>query len=396
MSGRPVVWFSGASWDGIRGTDRHLATALSAHVPVLWVDPPVSVATVASRRSGAPRTLRPRLTEAADGIARLTPVALPGLTRPGVRATTAPLQRSQVRKTLRRLGVTPAAVVATHLDDVLGYWGAGVTSVLYGTDDYVAGAELLGQPAARLRADERRALARADVVAAVTRPLADRWAALGARPAVLPNGCLLPAAGRVAPALPELAGPVVGVVGQLSERIDLAVLEAVADTGLTLLLVGPRAERWEPARFAALVARSTVRYAGRVPAAAVPAHLASVDVGLTPYTDSDFNRSSFPLKTLEYLAAGMPVVTTALPAAEWLRADAAASGDPRPDDLLALASGPAAVAAAVRRLAAAPSPAERCRAFAARHSWDRRAADFARLIRLPLDSGLARDPLEVS
>ena len=33
-------------------------------------------------------------------------------------------------------------------------------------------------------------------------------------------------------------------------------------------------------------------------------------VGLTPYRDSMFNRRSYPLKTLEYLAAGVPVVAT--------------------------------------------------------------------------------------
>jgi len=48
-------------------------------------------------------------------------------------------------------------------------------------------------------------------------------------------------------------------------------------------------------------------------------YIARFDVGLTPYTDSAFNRASFPLKTLEYLAAGKPVVSSDLPASRRLR-----------------------------------------------------------------------------
>ena len=39
---------------------------------------------------------------------------------------------------------------------------------------------------------------------------------------------------------------------------------------------------------------------------------------MTPYAESPFNRASFPLKTLEYLAAGLGVVSTDMPSARWL------------------------------------------------------------------------------
>jgi teichuronic acid biosynthesis glycosyltransferase TuaH len=392
---RPVVWFAGVPWDGIPGTDRRLATALSAHMPVLWVDPPLSALTPAARRAGASRRPVPRLSEVDDRITRVSTVALPGLTRTGVRATTAPLLRAQAAWALRRLGRTPQAALATHLEDVLGRWGNG-PDVLYGTDDYVAGAGLMGLSADRLRRQERAALRRADVVAAVSPQLADRWTALGARVEVLPNGCQPPGPAPARSPLPDLGDPVVGVVGQLSARIDLAVLETVAAAGFTLLLVGPLDPRWEPGRVAALTGRPNVRYAGAVPAADVPGQLAAVDIGLTPYADSDFNRASFPLKTLEYLAAGLPVVSTALPAARWLSDDLAGSGDARPDQVLVVAAGPAEVVAAVRRLAAGPPVADRCRSFAARHSWDRRAEVLAGLIDSPPARRAVRPVQEVS
>jgi len=373
-----VLWFAGAPWDGIPGTDRRLATALSVHYPVLWVDPPISPATATARRGGAGRTPRPRLSDVADRVIRLSTVALPGMTRTGLRVSTAPLLRAQARWALRRLGVTPIGVVATYLEDVLGRWGA--PSLLYGTDDYVAGAGLMGLSARRLRNQERAALRRADIVAAITPQLADRWRGLGAKVEVLPNGCLPVEPAAVPTALRDMPRPAVGVVGQLSGRIDLALLEAVADTGLSLLLVGPYDGRFQPERFAMLVARANVRHVGAVPAAELPGHLAAMDVGLTPYRDSDFNRASFPLKTLEYLAAGLPVASTFLPATDWLREDLRRSGEPRPDELLAVGTDPAGIAAAVRRLAVAPPVADRCRSFATRHTWSQRAETLAGLI----------------
>ena len=397
MTQDPVVWFAGVSWDGVRGTDRHLVTALARHTRVLWVDPPVSPLTP-GRFTGGRRTVRPRLSRVDDRVERLTPLVLPGHTRPGVRATTWPLVRAQVRLGLRRLGARPRAVVASHLDDVLGGWGPGVRTVLFGTDDFVAGAELMGQPADRLRAEERRAVGRADVLVTITPELAARWAAMrpGVEPAVVPNGCD-PDAYAGLDALPRPAGfdlpaPVVGLVGQLSDRIDLDVLEAVADAGLSLLLVGPHDGRWEAARLAALTARPGVHATGLVPAADLPRWLATIDVGLTPYRDTAFNRASFPLKTLEYLAAGRPVVSTDLPATRRLLAGAG-------DGVLTVATGPAGVVDALRRVAAGgrdPGLAARCRALADRHSWTRRAETFSAAVGLDVPVGPAvPEPLEV-
>jgi teichuronic acid biosynthesis glycosyltransferase TuaH len=122
----------------------------------------------------------------------------------------------------------------------------------------------------------------------------------------------------------------------------------------------------------------------------VPAYRAAIDVGITPYTESDFNRASFPLKTLEYLAAGRPVVSTDLPGARWLLEDLARAGlavaGQGPAEIMTLASTPAEFVKAVRRMVPGPD-AEReqarrelCRAFATRHTWAHRADALAAAI----------------
>jgi teichuronic acid biosynthesis glycosyltransferase TuaH len=97
-------------------------------------------------------------------------------------------------------------------------------------------------------------------------------------------------------------------------------------------------------------------------------------VGLVPYRDTVFNRASFPLKTLEYLAAGRGAVATDLPAIRWLHTD-----------LVDVASDPVAFADAVDRALPLPrssSLVARRQALARDHGWDRRAAAFAAAIGL--------------
>jgi teichuronic acid biosynthesis glycosyltransferase TuaH len=141
---------------------------------------------------------------------------------------------------------------------------------------------------------------------------------------------------------------------------------------LSLLLVGPVNPAFEPERFGALRQRDNVCWVGPKPFDALPGYFRLMDVGLVPYRDSPFNRGSFPLKTLEYLAAGRAVVATDLPAVQWLNTD-----------LISVATTPMAFADLVARLAGEPrTPAliARRQAFAADHSWARRAADVTSAI----------------
>ena len=406
-----LVWMAGVSWDGIRGTDRHMVTAMTCHARILWVDPPVSPVTAALRRSATHYSLRPEISVVNRQVTRLTPKAMPGLSRPGMRVTTGALVRLQTRWALRRLGIQPFAVVASYPGDLLGYWGGNVVNVFYGTDDYVAGAELMGLSARYQLRQEIRVVGRADVVAAVSPQLAERWAGFGANPVVIPNGCW-PIKVRKRAALPELKDlpqPVVGLIGQLSDRIDLSVLNAIAEAGFSLLIVGPLDPRWQQQRFKELVSRSQVYYTGPVPAEAVPSYLAAIDIGITPYRDTPFNRASFPLKTIEYLGAGVPVVSTDIPAAHWLRADLARGEQSRwADRIMVLASNGADFVNAIRRIAASGSPAaagggfpsvaikdptraSQCIAFAARHTWERRANSFASVIGLSQQASYRSD-----
>ena len=394
-----IVWLAGVSWDAIPGTDRHMAKAMTEYAQVLWVDPAVSPIRQRLRDSFTGRSFKPSLSMVSDAVSRLTPKALPGVSKPVIRAMTPALVQIQVRWALRQMNANAAAVVATQLEAPFARWGSGVVKVLYGTDDYVAGAELMGLSARRQLKQELRVLTQADLVAGVSAELVGRWSDLGATPQLLPNGCW--PVGKTQACLPvelrHLRRPVVGLVGQLSDRIDLGILEAIATAGFSLLIVGPLDPRWDSTRFRTLISGPHVHFVGSVPASAVPDYLGAMDVGITPYRDIAFNRASFPLKTLEYLGAGLPVVSTALPAAEWLQADLALASDyDTSQRVLEIAATAEEFVDAISRILAdqahprdaacrddpGKTRGELCIALAARHSWPTRASALAEMIGL--------------
>lgn len=370
-----IVMCAGTSWDGIWFPDKHMATRLTNTHPVLYVDPPMSILTPVKNPHLARSLLHPRLRMVAPRLARLTPLTPPGIGRPVLRDVAALATRRAIRRAVAVMGAEVRAVVSASLSDVFGACPAA-EHVLYGTDDFASGGQLMKLSDGWLRKRERASLKAADLVLAVSPSLQDRWSAMGHRVHLLPNGCdsaaYRDAASQTRPADIRLSDPVAIFVGHLSERIDIALLEAVADTGLSLLLVGPRQQTFELRRLDALLSRPNVQWTGPKAFEDLPAYMGAATVGITPYADTPFNRSSFPLKTLEYLAAGLPAVVTALPSAQWLSTD-----------LVDIASTPEEFAAKTREAACREIDDQavgRRRRFAEEHSWEHRAQDFVKLL----------------
>ena len=112
------------------------------------------------------------------------------------------------------------------------------------------------------------------------------------------------------PAFEGLSGPVIGFAGSLRNEIDLALLTLAAELApdLNFVLVGP-----VDADVRRLVAHPNVRLIGPVSHPEVVRHMVCFDVGTLPYVLNDFTASVMPVKLKEYLAAGLPVVSTPLP-----------------------------------------------------------------------------------
>ena len=366
-----IVYLPGGPWHAVHGTDHHLALELAKHHPVLWVDTPQSVWA---------RWLRgittPPVEEVAPGITRLVVRTPPGVTRPGVRELGIALVARATRRRLRATGSAPLAWIASTTEPVLAAIRPdGAPRIYLATDDFVAGAPLWGMSTRYLHRAREANLRHSDEVLAVTADLADALRRDANLPRVFPNGCDVrryDAFAQTAPAPGvRLAPPVAGVVGQFNERTDLGMLEAVQHRGVSLLLVGPRyfATPDAAARFEALTQRSGIQWVDRVPTEEVAGYLRHLHVGLTPYVDSLFNRRSYPLKTLDYLAAGLPVVTTDVPPRTGI--------DPR---FVVAASSPEGFAEAVAQVAEATYDPEAIRASVENFDWRVRAEALLDLI----------------
>jgi O-antigen biosynthesis protein len=172
--------------------------------------------------------------------------------------------------------------------------------------------------------------------------------------------------------LPSGHGAIIGYHGAIAPWIDFDLLDHLAAVrgDARLVLVGPVLGGAE-AQAAALARRSNVTLIPERSPDEIAGYVQGFDVGLVPFLVDSMTEGVSPLKMYEYLAAGVPVVATPLPAcvAEEMVVTA---GDP---ECFAHA---VADAIALRR---APSFAEGSAAAARAASWDRRVG----LIRAALD-----------
>jgi glycosyltransferase involved in cell wall biosynthesis len=164
--------------------------------------------------------------------------------------------------------------------------------------------------------------------------------------------------------------PVAGYVGVLDERLDLELIADLARMlpAWTIRMVGPVLKIPR----SSLPQAPNLEYPGQVAYQELPAVMAGFDVALMPFALNEATRSISPTKTPEYLAAGLPVVSTRVP-------DVVADYG----DVVALAEDAAGFAAACR-VALREASADRQRRFSAisgRQEWDRIAAEIHGLIR---------------
>jgi alpha-maltose-1-phosphate synthase len=220
---------------------------------------------------------------------------------------------------------------------------------------------------------ERTVLENADLVLAVSRPLASYATERGAlHTEVLPNAVALE---RYPAARANATDRAVAVfAGSLRpwHGVDTMVeaWSLLGDDAPELLVVGDGTGR-------RLLEAAGARVTGTVPHSEVPALLAGAHIGLVPY-DRDAPDYFSPLKLFEYLAAGLATVAADLPCVrDVVTAESAvlvSRGDGR------------ALAGAVAALAEDPERRERIgragRALvAAQHTWAHRARRILELVR---------------
>jgi len=377
LVGAEIACLSSLAWHGRPTSRHHLASILAEENAVLFVDPPRSVGRTGLHRS--------HMTE--DGpLVRLTPAPhLPYGGQVRVKLTTGANQRSysrSVRSALRRLewsdpiiwnvfpvysaarfcGRVRASLQFVHMTDSLWdypWYGQTYESALL------------------------RCLERSEFAIGSSPIMAERLARYGKPTHVLEHGVDVdlyrPAAERsVAPVSPmgDRRRPRIGLVGSIDHRLDVDLVAGLAGIG-SVTLVGPIAGGATslPRRDLARLESAGCRFEGEVTPEQSVAWMAGFDVAVLPYRVDELVRASNPLKLLDYLAAGLPVVSVDIPAARAHLPHLRVAGSPQSF----LEKTTAAFEESADPEMETTRRAERL-AWAEQNSWRRRALELSGLI----------------
>jgi len=377
LEGRDIVCVGSADWATELPINQHqLMGRLAARNNVLFIE---SLGLRRPQLAGRDlsrlwRRLRRGLRGAqpADGLHVLAPLVLPLHSVGAVRALNRWLLRFQAGRAARKLGmkapvlwayVPQAEVLLDVLDPAL---------VVYHCVDDVAAQK--GVDAESFRAAEERFARRADLVLASAPALAERMRTLSGHVLYAPNVADTPTfvkalePGPVDPAVEALPRPRLVFQGAIvATKLDVALIADVARLrpDWSVVLVGPVGAGDPGGDLSPLEGAPNIHLVGPRPAGELPQVLRGADAGLIPYAINDLTRSVFPMKVYEYLAAGLPVLATPLPALDGVEA-------------IDTVSDAAALVAAAEREFAADSPERRRERSdaAAAHSWEARIEEI--------------------
>lgn len=302
-----LVVFSHLRWNFVYQRPQHLLSRLARHYPVLFIEEPV-------RDAGPPRLDRARVCDNLEVLTPRTPVEAGGFHDDQLA-----LLQSLVTDHLREQGIddyvvwfyTPMALpLLAELSP---------RAVVYDCMDELAAFK---DAPRQLRQREQALMKSAQLV------LTGGPSLYEAKKTMHPNVLCLPSAVDAQHYSPRSAasridlmlraeqiqgripGPRLGFFGVIDERLDIDLLAALADTEphWQVVMVGP-VVKIDPAR---LPQRPNIHWLGQQPYQLLPQLVADWDVCLLPFALNESTRFISPTKTLEYMAAEKPVVSTAV------------------------------------------------------------------------------------
>lgn len=365
-----VVFVVPDHWRSLPMSRHRVAMHLARYFRVAWID---AVPTGTGRRIDEQRedTLSGEFAEA--GLVVHTASSTHRLAQRSQRARNW-LLRQRVRRALRKLRFAGARYV------VLYVWRPHFApaierldhdAVVYHVDDEYSFSES-EQP---ISDDELYLLRHADRVFVHSPGLIERKGRHSPHAMFLPNGVDYAAFATPAEMPADLAAvpaPRIGYAGVIKSQLNVDLLVAIAQQrpDWSFVLVGPVGNMGtkQPA-LDVLQQLPNVHLLGCKTLPELPAYMQHFDVATMCYAVNDYTNCIYPLKLHEYLATGTPVVSSAIRTAR----DFA--------DYIELADTAADWVAAIERClgtaATAPAAAQRRRALASRHDWERIVAAIA-------------------
>ena len=372
MNAYDIVCIGQSSWHGVWARPQQLMSRFARDRRVLFVRP-ISIAHLVTKPSE--RNWEP-LRWVAGNLWVYSPLMLPlGRTVPGIRQINEMRIRRLVRRKIRQLGFGDFVLwfYAPMSQYLVGRLGEA--AVVYDCTD--AWEQFEKTPRSTIARD-RVLSEQANVLFAGTSGVYDTRRDWNPNCHLFTCGVDYDHFADVRPEPPEdmagIARPIVGYVGLVDEaRLDCGLLErmARAHPEWSIVLVGPVQDD---------VLIRTLRYPnihflGLRPYTELPRYVAAFDVAIVPYKMDAATHNINPTKLLEYMAAGKPVVSTALDEVKRYYLDR-----------LCIAEDGGAFIRGVERLLAgeATLPIEANRALASERSWESVTSQMRELVEAAL------------
>jgi glycosyltransferase involved in cell wall biosynthesis len=260
------------------------------------------------------------LSEPEKNIFVLNPLAIPVYGRPRIRELNKRLLRFQVKRAMRKLGFKhpinfvfnpAAAVIAGALDEE--------QLIYYCVDEYTAFSGVASRSLAEL---EEQLMRKSDLVIVSADRLFQSKAKINSNTVLIRHGVdfnhfrkALDPETMVPDEIRNLPRPVIGFFGLIADWVDLELIAAVAKRfpNGSVVMVGKSTTDTR-----VLEQEPNVHLLGRKTYESLPGYCKGFDVALMPFRINELTLNANPLKVREYLAAGLPVVSTAIPEVEVL------------------------------------------------------------------------------
>lgn len=316
----PIVAFA-KDWHEDPTSNHHVLRELARTRRVLWLN---SIATRTPKLSSSRDLgkIRRKLGEFVRGPVNvendlwvMSPLALPLPHSPVASAINRSVLRATVRALRHHLEIDRFQLW-TFLPNTAPYVGTmGEDLAIYYCVDEWSMFSYLNR--AQTLAAERALLAKVDAVFAINHALAESKRSVNPRTYVAPHGvdhALFTRAlddATVVPAdVARLPHPRIGFYGTLRDWVDLDLIAHIARArpAWQLVLIGQQLMDLSP-----LQGLANVHLFGRKQHHELPAYCKGFDVGMIPYRMDERMSYVNPLKLREYLAAGLPVVSTPVP-----------------------------------------------------------------------------------
>jgi glycosyltransferase involved in cell wall biosynthesis len=377
LTGENIICFA-KDWSEHPTSNNHVMGQLARNNQVLWLNS-ISMRTPSLTSGRDLRKIGRKVAGFFRGAARVqdglwiyTPLVLPLPHSKLATALNGWLLRTTLRILRRRLGMREFQLW-TFLPNVAEYVGTldEALTIYYCVDEWAGFNYLDG---AKVVAAERRLCERADVVFGTARSLVESRRCLNPETYLATHGVdhslfarALCCTTSVPPDLASLPQPVLGFYGTIQDRIDFELLAHLAERHpeWTIAMLGNvRVDTSRLARY------PNIRFLGSKPYSELPNYCRGFAVGLIPYLLTETTIHANPIKLREYLSAGLPVVSTALPEVSYYRDYCQLARDPIEFEQ--------AVAAAVRE----DTPELRRRRSDAmrRETWEQKVAELGTVV----------------